>query len=159
MLVFAPQTFAHVHQWSRRNWQVLPNRSNQIASGSHLKKKTDGLTCAVAAPTGLAAFNVGGVTCHRLLQLSIQHEGKQLGIGNRPNNPRRSCALSFAMLSSSLWMKSRCCLISTWHSYTCIWKRCLKAMNSLALCMLCLLKIFSSLPPVSGASVLRRSSV
>ena len=32
------------------------------------------LTCAVAAPTGLAAFNVGGVTIHRLLQLPIEHE-------------------------------------------------------------------------------------
>ena len=34
------------------------------------------LTCAVAAPTGLAAFNVGGVTLHRLFQLPIEHEGK-----------------------------------------------------------------------------------
>ncbi len=33
------------------------------------------LTCAIAAPTGLAAFNVGdGVTIHRLLQLPIEHE-------------------------------------------------------------------------------------
>ena len=32
------------------------------------------ITCAVAAPTGLAAFNVGGVTIHRLLQLPIEHE-------------------------------------------------------------------------------------
>ena len=41
------------------------------------KEKTDGLTCAVAAPTGLAAFNVGGVTIHRLLQLPIEHEGNR----------------------------------------------------------------------------------
>ena len=33
-------------------------------------------TCAVAAPTGLAAYNVGGVTAHRLFQLPIEHEGK-----------------------------------------------------------------------------------
>ena len=32
-------------------------------------------TCAVAAPTGLAAYNVG-VTAHRLFQLPIEHEGK-----------------------------------------------------------------------------------
>ena len=38
--------------------------------------KTDGLTCAVTAPTGPAAFNVGGVTIHRLLQQPIEHEGK-----------------------------------------------------------------------------------
>ena len=43
--------------------------------------KTDGLTCAVTAPTGLAAFNVGGVTIHRLLQLPIEHEGKRLATG------------------------------------------------------------------------------
>ena len=33
-------------------------------------------TCAVAAPTGLAAYNLGGVTAHRLFQLPIEHEGK-----------------------------------------------------------------------------------
>ena len=30
---------------------------------------------AVAAPTGLAAYNVGGVTAYRLFQLPIEHEG------------------------------------------------------------------------------------
>ena len=35
--------------------------------------------CAVTAPTGLAAFNVGGVTIHRLLQLPIEHEGREAG--------------------------------------------------------------------------------
>ena len=33
-------------------------------------------TCTMAASTGLAAYNVGGVTCHRLFQLPIEHEGK-----------------------------------------------------------------------------------
>ena len=37
------------------------------------------LECAVAAPTGLAAYNVGGVTVHRLFQLPIEHEGKTAG--------------------------------------------------------------------------------
>ena len=37
---------------------------------------SDDLTCAIAAPTGLAAFNVGGTTIHRLLQLPVEHEGK-----------------------------------------------------------------------------------
>ena len=36
----------------------------------------DDTTCTVAAPTGLAAYNVGGVTVHRLFQLLIKHEGK-----------------------------------------------------------------------------------
>ena len=34
------------------------------------------VTVSVAAPTGLAAFNVGGLTIHRLFQLPIEHEGK-----------------------------------------------------------------------------------
>ena len=41
--------------------------------------KTGSLVCAVTAPTGLAAFNVGGVTIHRLLQLPIEHEGRAAG--------------------------------------------------------------------------------
>jgi ATP-dependent exoDNAse (exonuclease V) alpha subunit len=39
----------------------------------------DSLLCAVSAPTGLAAFNVGGVTIHRLLQRPIEHEGRAAG--------------------------------------------------------------------------------
>ena len=39
----------------------------------------ENLTCAVAAPTGLAAFNVSGITIHRLFQLPIEHEGKTAG--------------------------------------------------------------------------------
>ena len=37
---------------------------------------SDDLTCAIAAPTGLAAFNVGGITIHRLFQLPVEHDGK-----------------------------------------------------------------------------------
>ena len=33
-------------------------------------------SCAISAPTGSAAFNVSGMTIHRLFQLPIQHEGK-----------------------------------------------------------------------------------
>ena len=43
------------------------------------KDKQDALLCAVAAPTGLAAFNVGNVRVHRLFQLPIEHEGKEAG--------------------------------------------------------------------------------
>ena len=35
--------------------------------------------CAVAEPTGLAAFNVGGVTMHRLFQLPIEHSARAAG--------------------------------------------------------------------------------
>ena len=44
----------------------------------------NGLTVIVAAPTGLAAFNVGGLTIHRLFQLPIEHEGKTAGYWSLP---------------------------------------------------------------------------
>ena len=56
------------------------------------------LTCAVMAPTGLAAFNVGGVTIHRLLQLPIEHEGKTAGYWTLPKDSQkvmRNLASSF----------------------------------------------------------------
>ena len=37
---------------------------------------SDNLLCGVAAPIGLAAFNVGGVTLHRLFQLPVEHATK-----------------------------------------------------------------------------------
>ena len=42
------------------------------------------LTVVVAAPTGLAAFNVGGLTIHRLFQLPIEHEGQMAGYWSLP---------------------------------------------------------------------------
>ena len=42
------------------------------------------LTCAIAAPTGLAAFNVGGVTIHRLFQLPTEHDSKTVGYWSLP---------------------------------------------------------------------------
>ena len=45
---------------------------------------SDDLTCAITAPTGLAAFNVGGNTIHRVLQLPIEHEGKSASYWSLP---------------------------------------------------------------------------
>ena len=45
---------------------------------------SDDCKCAITAPTGLAAFNVGGVTIHRLFQLPIEHDGKQAGYWSLP---------------------------------------------------------------------------
>ena len=39
------------------------------------KAKPGELLCAIVAPTGLAAFNVGRLTIHRLFQLPIEHDG------------------------------------------------------------------------------------
>ena len=44
----------------------------------------DKVTCAVSAPTGLAAFNVLGITIYRLLQLPVEHEGKTAGYWSLP---------------------------------------------------------------------------
>uniref|UniRef100_A0A1X7VHD7 ATP-dependent DNA helicase n=1 Tax=Amphimedon queenslandica TaxID=400682 RepID=A0A1X7VHD7_AMPQE len=41
--------------------------------------KSGEIMCAIVAPTGVAAFNVGGLTIHRLFQLPIEHEGKTAG--------------------------------------------------------------------------------
>ena len=40
------------------------------------KDKPESVRCALAAPTGLAAFNIDGVTVHRLFQLPIEHDSK-----------------------------------------------------------------------------------
>ena len=50
---------------------------------------SDDLTCAVAAPTGLAAFNVSGITIHRLFQLPIEHEGKTAGYWALPKSSQK----------------------------------------------------------------------
>ena len=47
------------------------------------------LTCAIAAPTGLAAFNVGGVTIHRLFQLPIEHDSKIAGYWSLPKTSQK----------------------------------------------------------------------
>ena len=47
------------------------------------------LTCAVAAPTGLAAFNVGGVTIHRLFQLPVEHDAKTAVYWSLPKDSQK----------------------------------------------------------------------
>ena len=47
------------------------------------------LSCAIAAPTGLAAFNVGGMTIHRLFHLPIEHEGRQAGYWSLSKDPQK----------------------------------------------------------------------
>ena len=47
-------------------------------------RPSEDLKCAITAPTGLAAFNVGGVTIHRLFQLPIEHEGREAGHWSLP---------------------------------------------------------------------------
>ena len=49
----------------------------------------DGLLCAVAALTGLAAFNVGGVTIHRLFQLPIEHTARAASYWSLPKSSQK----------------------------------------------------------------------
>ncbi|XP_011405549.1 PREDICTED: uncharacterized protein LOC100638306 [Amphimedon queenslandica] len=46
-------------------------------------------TCAVAAPTELAAYNMGDVTAHRLFQLPIEHEGQCISYGSLPKTSHK----------------------------------------------------------------------
>ena len=69
------RTTAHVCQWCRTGKSFLIRTVRALVS--RLWDCTaDSTVCAVTAPTGLAAFNVGGVTIHRLLQLPIENEGR-----------------------------------------------------------------------------------
>ena len=50
---------------------------------------SDTLVCAVAVPTGLAAFNVGGTTIHRLFQLPIEHTAKTANYWSLPKTSQK----------------------------------------------------------------------
>ena len=60
--------------------------------------KEESLLCAVTAPTGLAAYNVGGVTIHRLLQLPIEHEGRTAGYWRLGKDPLKVMRRSLSQL-------------------------------------------------------------
>ena len=49
--------------------------------------------CAVEAPTGLASYNIGGLTVHRMFLLPIEHEGKMLVTGVCLKKLKKLCAL------------------------------------------------------------------
>ena len=50
---------------------------------------SDDCKCAITAPTGLAAFNVGIVTIYRLFQLHIEHEGREVGYRSFPKAAKK----------------------------------------------------------------------
>ena len=62
------------------------------------KAKPGELLCAIVAPTGLAAFNVGGLTIHRLFQLPIEHEGKTAGYWSLPKDTQKKLQTTFRPL-------------------------------------------------------------
>ena len=74
----------------RRHWQLIEAIRALIASIWSEQK----LTCAITAPTGLAAFNVGGVTVHRLFQLPIEHEGRTVGYWSLSKESQKTLSTS-----------------------------------------------------------------
>ena len=59
---------------------------------------SEDLKCAITAPTGLAAFIVGGVTVHRLFQLPIEHEGKEAGYWSLSKDSQKVMKMSLRHL-------------------------------------------------------------
>ena len=62
------------------------------------EEETRSTLCAVTAPIRLAAFNVGGVTIHRLLQLPIEHEGRGAGYWKLPKETLKVMRMSLSKL-------------------------------------------------------------
>ena len=58
----------------------------------------DDTTCAVSAPTGLASFNVCGVTVHLLFHLPVEHHGKTAGYWPLSSVARKSMRNSLRSL-------------------------------------------------------------
>ena len=45
--------------------------------------------CVVGAPTGLASYNIGGITVHRMFMLPIEHEGRTAGYWRLPKETQK----------------------------------------------------------------------
>ena len=71
-----------VCEWGGRHWQIIEALVISIWP-------LDDLVCAIAAPTGLAAFNVGGTTIHRLFQLPIEHSAKTASYWSLPKSSQK----------------------------------------------------------------------
>ena len=59
---------------------------------------SEDLKCTITAPTGLAAFNVGGVTIHHLFQLPIEYQGREAGYWSRPKAAQKVIKSAFCSL-------------------------------------------------------------
>ena len=67
-----------LHEANHCSCDFVPLRMFVVSGGGGTDMVTslwssDNLLCGIAAPTGLAAFNVGGITIHRLFQLPVEH--------------------------------------------------------------------------------------
>ena len=68
-----------------------------------------GIMCAIVAPTGIAAFNVDGLTIHRLFQLPIEHEGKTAGYWalNKEAQKRKKMTLKMCIKKKPNFTRNR----------------------------------------------------
>ena len=66
--------------------EILPH---SLKSLIHQIWPSSDLSCAIAAPTGLAAFNVGGMTIHRLFQLPLSMRAGKYVTGRCPRPLRK----------------------------------------------------------------------
>ena len=81
----------------------------------------DDTICAVATPTGLAAYNVGVVTVHRLFQLPIEHKGKTAGYWSLSKVAQK--VMRTNLRSLKLIIIDEVSILSN-LTYTCNWKNC-----------------------------------
>ena len=101
--------------------------------------KTESLLCAVTAPTGLAGFNVGGVTIHRLLQLPIEHEGRAAGYWRLGKDSLKVMCRSLSQLR--LLIIDEVSMLSNlyvWPMFTSVWMKYLGEISGLEVLMCCL---------------------
>ena len=56
------------------------------------------LPCAITAPTGLAAFNVRGMTIHRLFQIPIEHEACYWSLSKASHKVMKSTLMSLKLV-------------------------------------------------------------
>ena len=96
----------------------------------------DDLVCAIAAPTGLAAFNVGGTTIHRLFQLPIEHSTKTASHWSLPKSSEK--VMKTTLCNVKLFIIDEISMVSSLNlAY--IHMSCLVRVNGLDLEICCLL--------------------
>ena len=69
------------------------------------------ITCAITALTGLATFNVGEVTIHRLFQLPVEHDSKTAGYWSLPKSSQK--VMSSTLRSVKLFVIDEVSMVSS----------------------------------------------
>ena len=91
------------------------------------------LLCAIAAPTGLAAFNVGGVTIHRLFQLPVEHSARAARYWALPKQSQK--VMKATLRNVKVFILDEVSMVS---SLNLAYKSCLAGVSGLGLGTCCL---------------------